>query len=238
MKFIFTFTDMKTAVTLKSSDRQLFGITIKQNTAKQFLSISDLQRSYDVARWQHGWSERGVNTIMQNTQFRERCYYLLKERSQIKVDLPTFMEMVENEGFVKVLKGLGLWSTTGRGSDKAVYCEPFIWMLLAMEFNPMIYAKVIIWLTDSLILDRIEAGTEYLPMNTAIKSVIKNPDYSKFAKAINIKVFGHHQSGMRNLASARELRKIADIEKFVINAIESGWIKDESAILKAINSHR
>lgn len=229
---------MKTAVTLKSSDRELFGITIKQNTAKKFLSVTDLQRSYDVARWQHGWGERGVNSIVQGSQFRERCYYVLKERNLIKVEILTFMEMVDNEGFVKVLKGLGLWNTTGRAADKAVYCDPFIWMLLAMEFNPMIYAKVIIWLTDTLILDRIEAGTEYLPMNMAIKSVIKQPDYSKFAMAINVKVFGHHQSGMRNLASARELRKISDIEKFIINAIESKWINDEKSILKAIQTYR
>lgn len=229
---------MKTAVTLKSSDRELFGVTIKQNTAKKFLSVSDLQRSYDVARWQHGWSERTINSITQGQTFRERCFYVLKERNIIKTGILGFTEMVENEGFVKVLKGLGLWNTTGRGADKAVYCDPFIWMLLAMEFNPMIYAKVIIWLTDTLILDRIEAGTEYLPMNAAIKSVLKQPDYSKFAKAINVKVFGHHQAGMRNIASARELRKIADIEKFIINAIESGWIKDENSILKAITTYR
>ena len=229
---------MKTNVILKSSDRNLFGITIKQNTAKQFLSVTDLQRSYDLARWQHGWTERGVNTIMQTHQFRERCYYVLKERDIIKVGINAFMEMAMNEGIVKVLKGLGMWSTTGRGTDKAVYCDPFVWMLLAMEFNPMIYAKVIIWLTDSLVMDMVEAGSEYLPMNTAIKSVIHSPDYAKYAKAINTRVFGHHQSGMRNIASAKELRKITSIEMFITNAIEQGWLKTEAQIINAINNYK
>lgn len=229
---------MKTNVILKSSDRVLFGITIKQNTAKHFLSVSDLQKSYDVARWQYGWTERGANTIMQTHQFRERAYYILKERDVIKVGINTFMEMVENEGIVKVLKGLGLWSTSGRGSDRAVYCDPYIWMLLAMEFNPMIYAKVIIWLTDSLVMDRVEAGSEYLPMNKAIKSILPAPDYAKYARAINVKVFGHHQSGMRNIASAKELRKIANIELFLINAIEQGWIRTDAQIVNAINNYK
>lgn len=229
---------MKTSVVLRSTDRQLFGITIKQKTKEQFLSVTDLQRSYETARWQYGWTDRRVNDILQGRAVQERVYHLLFESGKIKATLPAFMGMVENEGIVKVLKGLGTWSTTGRGSEKAVYCDPFVWMLLAMELNPMIYAKVVIWLTDSLIMDRIEAGSEYMPMNAAIKSIIKAPDYAKYAKAINVKVFGQHQTGMRNLACAKELRKIADIEKFIINAISLGWLKTEDSIIKAIQNYK
>lgn len=229
---------MKTNVVLKSTDRQLFGVTIKQKTKEQFLSITDLQRSYETARWQYGWTDRRVNDILQYKPVQERVYYLLFESGKIKTTLPAFMEMVESEGIVKVLKGLGAWSTTGRGTDKAVFCDPFVWMLLAMELNPMIYAKVVIWLSDSLIMDRIEAGSEYLPMNSAIKAICKSPDYGKYARAINTKVFGHHQTGMRNLACAKELRKIADIEKFIINAIQLKWLKGEDAILDAIKNYK
>ena len=116
--------------------------------------------------------------------------------------------------------------------------DPYVWVLLAMELNPMLYAKVIIWLTDTLIFNRIEAGSEYLPMNAAIKKCIGNPDYTKFAKAINVAVFGKHMTGMRNLASAKELRKITEIEKFVINAIERGWLKKEEQILEAIKTYK
>ena len=107
-----------------------------------------------------------------------------------------------------------------------------------MELNPMLYAKVIIWLTDSLVFDRVEAGTEYMPMNSAIKRVVGNPDYPTYAKAINNKVFGNHQTGMRNIASAKELRKIADIEKFIINAIGQRWLKSEQDILNAITNYK
>lgn len=33
---------MKTTVTMKSKDRELFGVTIRQDTKSQFLSVTDL----------------------------------------------------------------------------------------------------------------------------------------------------------------------------------------------------
>lgn len=229
---------MKTNVTLQSSDRNLFGITIRQNTKDGFLSVTDLQKAYEKARWQYYWSDRKVADILNTNSTKERVFYLLSERNSVKTDFVGFMEMVNNEGLTKVLKGLDVYKTTGRGASKTVMADPYIWVLLAMELNPMLYAKVIIWLTDSLVFDRVEAGTEYMPMNSAIKRVVGNPDYPTYAKAINNKVFGNHQTGMRNIASAKELRKIADIEKFIINAIGQGWLKSEQDILNAITNYK
>jgi len=229
---------MKTNIVLNSKDRELFGITIKQNTKEQFLSITDLQKAYEKARWIYGWNEKRINDILSNKDTKERIYYLLKERDLIKAEIPVFIEMTEKEGIVKVLKGLDIWKTTGRGENKCVMSDPYIWMLLAMELNPMLYAKVIFWLTDSLVFDRIEAGSEYKPMNTAIKSIIESPDYVKYAKLINKTIFGHHQSGMRNLASANELKNIASIERFIISAIEIGLIRNDSDIENVITNFK
>jgi hypothetical protein len=175
---------------------------------------------------------------MQTQDFKERVYYILEQQGFIKTTILAFMELVENDGIAKTLKELSVWKTTGKGSEKAVFCNPYIWVLLAMELNPMIYAKVIIWLTDSLVFNRLEAGSEYLPMNQAIKSVIENPDYVKYAKAINERVFGQHITGMRQLASAKELRKITDIELFIKNAIGNSWIKTENEIIEAIKNYK
>lgn len=226
---------MKTTVMLNSTDRELFGTIIRQDTKSQFLSISDLQKSYETARWQYGWSDRRVESIMQTIDFKERVFYILESQGFIKTSILAFMEMVEKEGISRVLKGLGVYKTTGARQTKQTMANPYIWILLALELNPMIYAKVIVWLTDTLIFDRIDAGSEYMPMNSKIKEVIPNPNYSEYAKAINKKVFGQHQTGMRNLASAKELRKIADIEKQVIVAIDMGWIDNEIKLLEFLN---
>jgi hypothetical protein len=219
---------MKTNNMLCSTDRELFGITIRQTTKEQFLSISDLQKAYETARWQYGWSERSVNWIMQTDDFKERVYYILENQGVIKESFNSFIELVNKEGIAKVLKSLGVYKTTGARESKQVMANPYIWVLLAMELNPMIYAKVVIWLTDSLIFNRIEAGDGYLPMNKSINSIIENPNYPEIARLINLKVFKNHVAGMRNLASSKELKKIADIEQTIISAIEMGWIKNEN----------
>lgn len=226
---------MKTSVIISSSDRELFGVTIKQDTKSQMLSLSDLQQAYEVARWQHGWSERRVNDLLTNRPMQERLFYILENKGIIKTSMNGFMDMLEKEGITRTLKGLGVWKATGARGNNQVYCDPYIWVLIAMEMNPMIYARVVVWLTDSLVFNRIEAGSEYAPMNAAISSIIKNTDYTVYAKAINNRVFGRHITGMRNLASAKELRKISDIEKMVTTAIKNGWVKNESEILNAID---
>ena len=227
---------MKTNIVIQSKDRELFGLSIKQETKTGFLSVSELQKAYEVARWQYGWSDRKVADIMQTENFKERVFYLLENQGIIKASFVGFMEMVDKEGIAKVLKGLGVYKTTGARESKATFTDPYIWILLAMELNPMIYAKVVVWLTDSLVFDRVEAGDEFRPMNNAIKKIIPNPDYRKYSIAINEKVFGKHLTGMRNLASANELRKITKIEQFLTQGIEMGMIKQDNQIMYAITT--
>jgi hypothetical protein len=113
-------------------------------------------------------------------------------------------------------------------------CDPYVWIAIALELNPMVYAKVITFITDSLMFDRIEAGDEFKPMNAAIKKVIPKPDYRKYSIAINERVFGKHMTGMRNLASSEELKKIIKIEQFVSQGIEIGMIKNDDQIMYSI----
>jgi len=56
----------------------------------------------------------------------------------------------------------------------------------------------------------------------------------KYARLINERVFGQHISGMRNLASARELAKVSDIEKLVISTINLGFVKTEEDLINTI----
>lgn len=225
---------MKSNVTLHSPDRELFGVVIKQQTKNEMLSVSDLQKAYDKAKWVHGWNSQSISQVMQSDNFCKKCFGVLLELGLIKVDITTFMEMVEKEGIAKILKGLDVYKTTGRGENKSTYANPYIWMTLALELNYILYGKVIVWITDTLIFDRVEAGSEYRPMNEAIKSIVKAPDYVKYAKQINLSVFGRHETGMRNIASAKELKKISDIEKFVVQGIKLELIKTEQQVLSTI----
>lgn len=229
---------MKTNVTLKSDDRVLFGTIIKQNTKDQSLSVSDLQNAYNFARFQNGWSDRRINDIMKHKDFQERCYHILNERGLVKATILVFMEMIEKEGVVKVLKGLNVWKTSGRGENKSTYCDPYIWTLLAMELNPHIYAKVVIWLTDSLIFNRVIAGDAFRPMMNEIARIVTKPDYSLICRTINEKIFGYHEKEIRNTATQELLYALSDFQKFITQSIKMGILKNESSLFRMINLYQ
>jgi hypothetical protein len=228
---------MKSNIILQSTDRDLFGITIRQNTKEQFLSVTDLQKAYEKGKWMYGWTGQTINQLLLTDELAKKCYGVLLECDLIKCDMSKFMEMVHENSLISVLKGLGVYKVTGRGENKQVMAHPYIWMSIAIELNYVLYGKVIKWVTDTLIFDRIEAGNEYKPMNSAINTIVSKPNYPLFAKEINKKVFGSHITGMRNLASSKELRQIADIEKMIIKAIENKWIQNEESIISFIQNY-
>ena len=51
-------------------------------------------------------------------------------------------------------------------------------------------------------------------------------------------MFGKHITGARQLASSEQLKKIAAIERFVINAIEMGLIKSDNDLLNIIKNYK
>ena len=228
---------MKTNITMKSEkDRELFGVVIKQETKTGFMSLTDLQEAYTHARVLNGWRDKRIDHIIKQVENSERIYYLLKEQGFVNVSIDTFTEMVEKDGIIKVLKKAGVYKTTGRAENKTTMCNSYIWVLIAMELNPQLYAKVVTWLTDKLILNRIEAGNMCKTLNSALYK-IKNTDFSKIAIEINKKVFGKHEAGIRNTRGKDELEKLYRLEDRLAFAIDRGYIKSTDEIIKAIRGN-
>ena len=217
------------------NDRELFGVVIRQNTKDSMLSLTDLQEAYTRARIQNGWSNKAhITDIINQKENAERIYYVLFEQHFINTDFSDFMEMVQKDGMVKVLKQFGVYKTTGRGENKQSVCNPYIWVLVAMELNPMLYAKVVTWLTDKLILNRIEAGNFYKSLSGALYK-IPNPNYPEIAKSLNVKVFGKHETGIRNKGSQKQLSELARVEDNIAYCINKGFYKTNDDIIQAIN---
>lgn len=225
---------MKTNITMLSEkDRNLFGVIIRQETKTNFLSLTDLQEAYVHARVLNGWCEKQITKILNFEENAERIYYLLYEQQIIKSSLMLFMKDVKNFGITKVLKQSGAYRTTGRGENKQVMCNPYIWLLVAMELNPMLYAKVVVWMTDTLIINRIEAGNFYKSLSSALYK-IPNPDYKKIAVNLNIAIFGKHETGIRNKANKEQLEELARLEDNIAFSINSGYIKTTDEIVDVI----
>lgn len=215
---------MKTNVILESKDRELFGLRIRQQTKDGMLNLSDLQEAYTQARVRNGWVEKNLTMILTNPANLETIFYLLEKQGLIKLSLRSFIEEIDNQGFAKYMKSLGVYKTTGARETKTTWVNPYIWVMVAMELNPVIKAEVIGWLTDSLIINRIEAGNFYKTLSRAV-GTLKNVDYSRVAKGLNYCIFGKHETGLRNSGTKEELKQLERLEDKIAFAIETGFIK-------------
>lgn len=221
---------MKTNVVLVSQSRELFGVIIRQETKESFLNLSDLQKSYGVARELHGWSDKRVSDILSSESNAERVFYILQKQGFINTTFSAFMELVQKDGLTKVLKSLGCYKTTGRGENKTTSCNQYVWVLVALEMNPMIYGEVVYWLGDKLILNRIEAGNMYRGLSKAV-SKFPDVDYAKLGTVLNHVIFKKHETGIRNMATEAELKDLENLERNLAFAIDRKFIKSFPELL-------
>lgn len=220
---------MKSNVIISSTDRELFGVTIRQETKTGFLNLSDLQDVYDSVKFNKGWAkEKTVQSILSTKDNHERIFYLLEKQGIINCEISQFIEMMKNPA--KNLKKLKAYKTTGARHTKTTWCNPYLWVLIAMEMNPELYANVVMWLGDKLILNRIEAGNLYKGFSEAISKF--NPDYRETAKALNYIVFGRHETGIRNSATQLELSNLVDVQKKLAFAVNMGYIKNKKVLIE------
>lgn len=221
---------MRSNVTMKSKDRVLFGVTIRQDTKNGFLSVTDLQDAYFRARIEKGWSDKRVSDILSNNESAERLFYILQKQEMIKTTFPAFMEEVKKTSLVKVLKKYKAYKTSGARENKHTSCNPYVWVLLAMELNPELYATVVMWLGDNLITNRIEAGDKYNELCRAA-SKFKDVDYAIIGRALNYVIFNEYEKMLRNKATQDELKEIDNIQKSLAFAINMGYIKTFNELL-------
>ena len=237
-------------IIMKSKDRILFDVVIRQDTKDSFLSLSDLNDAYIRAREINGWAEKDLNHILQRDSNVERIYYIIREQIFNEVDKTTktsfyenypdyssFKKVVDKVGLPKVLKQLHLYRMTGRGENRKVMCNPYIWVLVAMEMNPILYAKVVGWITDGLILRRIEASTLNKKLADAIKNKFQNPEYWKINVALNERIYGEHMRGIRNTSKEQGLISLNGLQEVMAYLINHGIINNQEELLQKIKEY-
>lgn len=208
-------------------------MTIRQETKTGHLNLSDLQVAYSIARSKHGWSDKRVSDILSSSANAERIYYILAKQEIIKTTFPAFMEMVEDQGLIKVLKSHDCYVTKGRGENKTTFCNAYVWVLIAMEMNPMLYGNVITWLTDGLILNRIEAGNMFKGLTSAVHK-FRDVDYVALAKSLNYVVFKRHETAIRNTGTEAQLKELERLESNLAYSIDTGFIKSFPSLMEHI----
>ena len=187
--------------------------------------LTDLENAYNKVRKKNGWSEKQITKYFNNEYEMEFILELLQNTGVIyKKQNSPFYETVENKevmttenfkklidkrGLIYALKKVGQYSMKGKGADRVVFCNPYIFVAVAMWLNPQFKAKVVVWVGDQLIVDRIMAGERYKRLTRAIyQHILPTIDetqhkyiYSDFAKLLNKFIFGEHSENLRQLAS-------------------------------------
>lgn len=131
--------------------------------------------------------------------------------------------------------------TTSNGKRIAgeVWMHPYIFIDFAMWLNPAFKVKVLKFVYDELIKYRNEAGDAYREMSVAIGSIVSKTfmpqAMSKTAKAINVIVYGEHESEIRNKqASEEKARELMDLEKKITMLINDGYIKSFEGLMNQL----
>lgn len=219
----------------KIMERPLMGDIVRQRVDSGMLCITDLVRIYEAQRVNNGWIDKRADKFFNNKAEIEYVIELLDLQGLFVngKKLP-FIEHVKNQGLVKALKAIGQYNTGGRGDNKAVYCNTYIFIAVAQWLNPRFRAYITIWATDSLILNRIDAGVNYNELCSAINDYIipkldsenaKKFIFSNFGKLINTKVFGSHGDNLRQIASKEQLKELRDLEIELSTLMKVGHIK-------------
>lgn len=86
---------------------------------------------------------------------------------------------------------------------------------------------VVMWLGDKLCLNRIEAGNFCSELNRELYHItdqdITKVDFIRISIALNKKIFGRPETGIRNSGSKEELQMLGELEKNVAFAIKHGF---------------
>lgn len=108
---------MSSNIIMRSKDRILFDVVIRQDTKDSFLNLSDLNKAYARAREINRWSIKHLDDILKTNSNIERIYYIIREQIINEVDktektrfyetypdYTSFKEVVDKVGLPKVLK--------------------------------------------------------------------------------------------------------------------------------------
>lgn len=214
----------------------MMGGVVRQKIDSEMLCLTDLAQIYESKRISNGWVDKRLNEFFSNKSEIEYIIELLDLQGVfVDTDISVFMEMVENQSLITALKKIGQYKVTGKGNNRVTFCNPYIFVAVAQWLNPKFRAMVTMWVTDSLILNRIEAGSNYNELCKSINDniIVTLPKesnsrkfiFSNFAKLINIKVFGTHRSDLRQLATKEQLKQLTKMEIKVSTLIDAGVIK-------------
>lgn len=217
----------------KLMKRPIMGGTVRQWVDNDMLCLTDLARIYEAERIKNNWVKKRLDHFFNNASDIEYIIELLDLQGVfINVNKSTFMSHAENQGIIKALKSIGQYKVTGRGENKAVFCNPYIFVAVAQWLNHGFKTQTEALVYDTLILNIIETGGEFTHLCTVIRKYItplmseqaQKSIYTDFANLINLKVFGKDYEKLKLIASKEQLQQVDRLQIKLSALIDFGSI--------------
>lgn len=124
---------------------------------------------------------------------------------------------------------------SSRGKNGGTWMHPILFIDFAMWINPSFKYDVIKFVYDEMIKFRNLAGDAYPSMCRAVRSIMPEPIFREkvkdLARSLNIIVYGHHESEMRNkIGDEAKIRELYELELQIAQWIDLGFIKDYNSL--------
>jgi len=194
---------MKTSVIMQ---REMGGLSIRQDTKNSFFNATDLIKLYNL----------------KNNEFKRIESYSANDSTKRFMDALAKDEVLNSKNSCYLENGLML---TKRGKNGGTWMHPYLFIDFAMWLSPEFKVTVIRWVYDNLIKLRHEAGDSFKDVNEALFEKYPNssPDvYRHEASMINYLSFGSYSTGQRNLANEDQLNLLKRLQKADIKLIKEG----------------
>jgi len=187
---------MKTSVIMK---RQLGVNQVRQETKTQFFNANDLLEAY---RSKDGSTLKEIHKYISLSSTQDYMKVIMQEEGS-----------VEKPYYAK------------RGKNGGTWMHPYLFIDFAMWLSPSFKYKVVKWIYDNLIKNRIESGDTFKEVNSALFNSKPNSlpyEYSNEARMINNLVFGKPEGGQRNEASEQQLDMLKRLQVADAKLIKNG----------------
>lgn len=225
----------------KMMKRKFMGYEIRQHVKDEMISASDFLAIYNEhilpeenrKRKEKGLSQLRAKRIDHYWENKSTLEFVESLSDELKSK--TRNSGISSKSAILLAKNYGL-TKTKRGKEQGVFMNPYLFVDFAMWISPSFRAKVVIWVTDNLILQRIEAGIQYKPMTDAIKKHLEPSYKPKFendnaymheAILINKVIFGEHKPDIRQEATKEQLKLLGDMEIRNTALIQAGVLEEQ-----------
>jgi len=200
--------------------RRMGQYEILQRTSDGYFDANAL-----LVQWNRNNDKRRIDIFLNTQKTKEFISEIEKNASDVR-NCTT-----ENQAYI-IKKG----RKTKLGQTKSeVWMHPYLFIDFAMWINPRFKYQVIKFVYDQLIKYRHEAGDNYRSLTAAIQRFEPTfKEYSQVAKALNYIVFDRHEKNVRQIASAKQLERLSNLEAKLAFAVDMGYINNYQELLSEL----